>query len=156
MRVRIVLLSVVALFLLSTFGCGTPPAVIVAAKTEQDLLASYRAGVSAAMDILAEDLDIAINDHIETILDYEVRLQAEGLTIAVEKLQALLVQYRAKRAAIKARLALIREQIRSADMTIEQAQSIHKAMIHYLAREQVSLKDLQNVWDEIKGTGGVQ
>ena len=154
MRTRIVLLAVVALLVV---GCSTPASVIIAAKAEQDLLASYRAGVSAAMDILAEDLDVAINDHIETILDYEVRLQAEGLTIAVDKLQALLEQYRAKRAAIKARLTLIREQIRSADLTIEQAQAIHKSMIHYLAREQVSLKDLQNVWDEIKGTkGGVE
>ena len=154
MRLRIVLLAVIGLLVV---GCSTPASVIIAAKAEQDLLASYRAGVSAAMDILAEDLDVAINDHIETILDYEVRLQAEGLTIAVDKLQALLEQYRGKRAAIKARLALIREQIRSADLTIEQAQAIHKSMIHYLAREQVSLKDLQNVWDEIKGTkGGVE
>lgn len=134
-------------------GCwgGTPPAVIAAAQAESDMLDSYKSFVDEVLTIAYDDLDTAINEQIEIILDYELQLQATGDSIAVANVQALLKAYRAKRVETGARLKAIRGQLKMAETTMLQAKQLHAKMLSYLAREQVEVSDFKDLLAQIKG-----
>lgn len=138
-------------------GCwgGTPDAVIAGVTAEGELLKQVQDYYIEALEIQFANTDEALNAHIETVLDYEIRLQAAGDVIAVEKLQNLLTLYRTKRADIKAQLALIQKQMRAADATMDSIRKLHEKTVMYLTRERVSVSDftglLGDINDAMKG-----
>lgn len=140
-------------------GCwgGTPDAVIAGVTAEGELLKQVQDYYVEALDIQFANTDEALNAHIETILDYEIRLQAAGDAIAVEKLQSLLQMYRQKRADIKAQLALIKKQMLAADATMDTIRRLHDKTVMYLTREHVSVSDftglLRDINSAMKGVG---
>lgn len=161
MRRPFMLIFLVVTILLMPFltGCwgGTPDAVIAGVTAEGELLKQVQDYYVEALDIQFANTDEALNAHIETILDYEIRLQAAGDVIAVEKLQNLLAAYRQKRADIKAQLALIKKQMQAADVTMETIRRLHEKTVMYLTREQVSISDFTGLLSDInsamKGVG---
>lgn len=139
------------LSIVSLAGCfKTPDAVIAAAHAEADLIGSYKKFVDDVLEIAYSDLENAINEQIEIIIDYEVVIRAQGDNIAVAQVVELLNMYRAKKREIAERLKAVRGLIREADTTIAQAQQLHSKMLSYLARETVEMSDFRSILDDIR------
>ena len=137
--------------IVSLAGCmKTPEAVIVAAHAEADLIGSYKKFVAEVLDIAYSDLEVAINEQVEMILDYEVLIRAQGDTIAVAQVVELLNMYRGKKKDIAERLRVVRQQISKAETTIEQAQQLHEKMLSYLSRQTVEVADFRRLLDDIR------
>lgn len=145
-------LSLALIVLLFATGCspGTPPEVVAASKVEGEMIASYKAFVDKALATAYADLETAINEQLDIIVDYEIVVRASGDTVAVAKMQDLIAAYRAKREEVKLQLALVRQQIAQADVTMSQIQKLHDKMTAYLARRSISYEDVVGMVDEIR------
>ena len=143
------MLLIVVLVMLAGCGGGDPQ-IYAAAQAEGELLESYRAFVVNVMDAMYDDLDEAYGEQIEIILDYELRLNAEGDKIALGMVQEILIEARQKRAELRSTMRSIREKLLATDLTMAQALKLHERITAYLNRRKIEKSDVVGLLDAVK------
>lgn len=137
----LVVMILVMPFLTGCWG-GTPDPVLAGFQAETTMLEQVQTFYVTSLETQFENLKTMTNALTDTILNYEVRLQAENGAISLEKLDTLMQQYRAKRSEYDVKLEVIRSQIYAADATVEKIKTLHARMQQYLNKEQLDLKDV--------------